>query len=320
MNNFENPNETEQALYAAREHYDHGRTMAAIARHLGVSRSTVSRLLSHAREVGLVQIQVLSPKLRVHDLESRIGDAFGVKTRVVALPDDAPATEAHTRTADAAAEFLGEIMAPDTLLALSWGTMVNSIRHALRSKPCTNSRIVMTDGVGQSKGGVHYSHSMLERFATAFGSDVQQFPFPIFVDSAQAKEVLEREQLLRHIRSLINNADVFLYNLGTVQEGIPSQPYVSGYFLDEQDFHELREDQAVGDLSTTFFNDAGEPTGIRMTDRTTGPDLRSVREIPRRVCVSSGAVKIPAILGALRGGLVTDLVLDEATAESLLAQ
>lgn len=311
--------EDEQAIYAARGYYENGRTMAAIARDLHVSRSSVSRLLARAREVGLVQIHVLPPRFRVSDLEKRIADAFGVRPRVLTLPESASAPEAYSRTARAGAQLLGELMEPDSLLALSWGTMVNAISEVLESNPCTNSRIVMTDGVGQSKSGVHYSFGMLERFATAFGSDVQQFPFPIFVDSAAAKDILEREQLLRHVRSLIANADVFLFNLGIVQEGIPSQPYVSGYFLDETDYRQLREDGAVGDISTTFFDDFGTADGIRMNARTTGPDLRAVREIPRRVCVTSGAVKVPALRAALSAGFVTDVVLDEGTAEVLVA-
>ena len=39
-------------------YYLQGQTMETIARHLQISRSSVSRLLAHAREVGLVRISV----------------------------------------------------------------------------------------------------------------------------------------------------------------------------------------------------------------------------------------------------------------------
>ena len=40
--------------------------------------------------------------------------------------------------------------------------------------------------------------------------------------------------------------------------------------------------------------------------------------IPRRLCVVSGRHKVRGILGALRSGAVTDLVIDDLTAEDVL--
>ena len=48
----------EQAHEAASMYYLQGQTMETIARHLGVSRSSVSRLLTYARNSGLVRISV----------------------------------------------------------------------------------------------------------------------------------------------------------------------------------------------------------------------------------------------------------------------
>lgn len=292
--------------------------MEAIASDLGVSRSSVSRLLSQAREIGLVQINVMPSRSRVADLERRITQRFGIDTRVVVVPDTAQHGEAFLRTAQTGAEVIGEFMAADAVLSLSWGTMLNAISRYLTAKPCTNSRIIQTNGVGQSPSGSHYSFGMLDRFASSFGSSVQQFPFPIFVDSAEAVRVLEQEQLLRRIRALISNADIFLFNVGTVEEGVPSQPYLNGYYLDESDFYELRRSGAVGDVSTTFIDAKGESRSIGMNARTTGPDLDSLREIRQRICVTSGANKVRALHAALKADLITDLVVDELTATLLL--
>ena len=48
----------QRALTAAHLYYVQDRTMEAIARELGTSRSTVSRLLSHARATGIVDIRI----------------------------------------------------------------------------------------------------------------------------------------------------------------------------------------------------------------------------------------------------------------------
>ena len=51
----------QRALTAAHLYYVQDRTMDAIARELGTSRSTVSRLLTHARATGIVDIRIRSP-------------------------------------------------------------------------------------------------------------------------------------------------------------------------------------------------------------------------------------------------------------------
>ena len=51
----------EDLFTAARMYYGQSQTMEAIAGELGVSRSTVSRMLRDAREAGLVQITLRPP-------------------------------------------------------------------------------------------------------------------------------------------------------------------------------------------------------------------------------------------------------------------
>ena len=64
------------ALTAAQLYYMQAKTMEVIARELGTSRSSVSRLLGYARETGLVDIRINSPLERLGILEERIRDIF----------------------------------------------------------------------------------------------------------------------------------------------------------------------------------------------------------------------------------------------------
>ena len=62
-----------RAVYeAASMYYAQGETMEVIARHLGVSRSTVSRLLARARAEGVVRIELVAPG--GGGLERRMGE------------------------------------------------------------------------------------------------------------------------------------------------------------------------------------------------------------------------------------------------------
>ena len=58
---YYDPDEVEPMVTAAVMYYQAHRSQAQIARHLGVSRSTVSRLLARARQLGIVRIDIVPP-------------------------------------------------------------------------------------------------------------------------------------------------------------------------------------------------------------------------------------------------------------------
>lgn len=309
----------DRAVEAAVGYYVEKRTMDSVARTLGTSRATVSRLLSYARAHGIVEIKVHQPGARASQGARRLTEAYGVHAVVAPVPQSASPEERHQRTAELAAEHLHDVVTADAVLAISWGTMVNAISTRLRSKPVTNCRIVQVNGIGNSTTvGVHYAHQMMDRFGRAFGASVQQRPLPLFFDTAEARRILAAERLLSQGKQLIENADVHLFNVGTVSDGVPSTPHLYGNFVAEEDFASLQQDGAIGDIATTFFDEHGLCGNIRLNERTSGPDLHSLRAIPRRICAVSGVHKIRALRGALHGGHISDLIIDEHTAHALL--
>ena len=58
---YYDPDEVEPMVTAAVMYYQAHRSQAQIARHLGVSRPTVSRLLARARQLGIVRIEIVPP-------------------------------------------------------------------------------------------------------------------------------------------------------------------------------------------------------------------------------------------------------------------
>lgn len=314
-----NSEQYDRAVQAANSYYVEKKTMDAMAREMRTSRATVSRLLSYARAHGIVEIKVFRRDAHASHLAQRLTETYGVESVVVSQPERAPMEERHARTAERAAAHLHRVVTSDTVLAVAWGTMVNAISSHLRPKAVTNCRVVQVNGIGNSTAvGVHYAHGMMDRYGHAFGASVQQRPLPLFFDSAELLGALAAERLVSQATHLIENADIFLFSIGTVSEGVPSSPHLYGNYIDAEDFHELQEDGAVGDIATTFFDAQGDCPGIRLNSRTSGPDLTALRSIRRRICAVSGVQKIAALRAALIGGHVTDLVIDEHTAQAMI--
>jgi len=309
----------EYAVRAAQRYYLQDATMESIARELRVSRSTVSRLVAYARESGMVEIRVLPPSTQVGEVEAVFQRRYGIRAHVVHVPEHSTPVERHQRAAHHATRVLNSIFTSDMILALAWGTMVREISEVLTPRTVTNCRIVLLNGIGHPRAlGEHYSSAILTAFGAAYNAYIQRLPVPVFLDRAETREALFAERTVMTPRAMQRDADVALFSLGHVEDGIPSSPYRAGYFLGQDDFQQMLDDGVVGDLATTFIRADGSHHGIGINRRTTGPDLDQFISIPHRICAVSGHHKIPALRAALRGGLVTDLVIDEITARACL--
>ncbi len=306
------------ALRAAQMYYLQDLTMNAIARELRTSRSTVSRLLSLARETGLVQIQVNNPAERAPALEQQIRRRFGVEAHVVPVADSANDSEVLDRVAIQAARTIGPLVDSNAIIGVAWGSTLSAVSHHLTRKQTHDSTFVQLNGAGNTQTtGITYASEILRRFGQAYGTRVEQFPVPAFFDHAATKTAMWEERSVRRILDLQRRMTMAIFGVGSIGAGIPSHVYSGGY-LDREDLDTLETDEVVGDVATMFFRADGTHRDILLNKRSTGPNLDELQMVARRICVVSGESKINGLRGALAAGLATDLILDEGSARSLV--
>jgi DNA-binding transcriptional regulator LsrR (DeoR family) len=312
------PPKTRDALTAAQLYYLQDLTMDAIAHELHTSRSSVSRLLGHARETGLVEIQVKSPLDMPRQLEGDIRSEFGVVAHVVPVPDQTSDVDRLERVALSAARILGGFFDSNMSMGVAWGSTMSALSRHLLAKPTHNSSIVQLNGAANPRTtGLLYASEILQRFGAAYSATVQQFPVPAVFDDPATKAALWRERSISRVVALQNNLDVAVFGLGSPFAGVPSHVYIGGY-LDDDDFASLRAAGVVGDVATVFYREDGSTDGISLNERSSGPSMEVLTGIARRVCVVAGETKLQSLRGALAAGLVTDLIVDSGTARMLV--
>jgi len=312
------PLRTRDALTAARLYYLQDLTMDAIAQELSTSRSSISRLLTFARDTGLVEITVRSPREMPSLLEEELRRRFMVVAHVVPMPDDTSEVDRRERVALYTARVLGQYFDSNMTMGIAWGSTMSAISRHVIDKPTHNSQIVQLNGAGNPRTtGIIYASEILQRFGSAFGATVQQFPVPAFFDHAETKAAMWRESSVRRVLDVQKQIDVALFGLGAPTGSLPSHVYTGGY-LDQDDLDQLQQQGVVGDLATVFYREDGSFDGIPLNERATGPDPTIIRRVARRVCVVSGESKLPSIRGAMAGGFISDLVIDAGTARALL--
>jgi len=113
-------------------YYIQNETMEAIARQLGRSRSSVSRLLAQARDTGLVRITLPEHPGTDSAPAKRIRDQFDVRVHIVPVGDATPAARLD-RVARMAAAIFADSVTDDQMIGVAWGTTHRQRRQAHRS-------------------------------------------------------------------------------------------------------------------------------------------------------------------------------------------
>ncbi len=293
--------------------------MEAIARHLRTSRSTVSRLLKHARDTGLVEITLRPEGSRAPGMGQSISATFGVATYVVPVPDTTNDIDRLEQVARTSAKLLASWFDSDMVMGIAWGTTLAAVGRCLGHKPTRGSAVVQLNGAANNfTSGVAYTTDLISTFGVAFDAVMHHFPVPAFFDYPETKAAMWRERSVRRVLEMQKRADIALFSVGAIAGAIPSHVYAAGY-LDDDDVRSLRTEGVVGDVCTVFLRADGSYRDVAINARATGPTPQELLRVPRRVCVVAGDNKVVPLLAALRSGVVTDLVVDEVTASRLLS-
>jgi len=118
--------------------------------------------------------------------------------------------------------------------------------------------------------------------------------------------------------NLARSANLALVGVGSVEPDLSS--LVRAGYLTEKEMLAVKGEGAVGDVCATHYNMHGEILDIEINRRVVAIDLNDLRSSECLViAVAGGSRKCPAILGALRGGLIDVLITDASAAQAVLS-
>ncbi|MEW9051282.1 MAG: sugar-binding transcriptional regulator [Neobacillus sp.] len=303
-----------KVIEAAKLYYLLDYNQNEIAKILGVSRPTVSRLLQQAKADGIVQINIMDPTENVMALANQLEKKFNLKKAIVA---SIPQFENHiikNYLGEKAANYLHEIVKDQDVIGVTWGTTLYHIAIELKQKFVKDVKVV------QLKGGVSHSETntyaseILYLFGKAYNTTPHHLPLPAIVDHVVVKQAMEADRHIKRILELGKEANIALFTIGTVKTD--SLLFQMGYFT-ESDQDSLYE-KAVGDICSRFFDKNGEICNESLNERTLGVNLNDLRQKEYSILVAGGPNKIEGIYGALKGQYANVLITDQFTAQFLL--
>lgn len=307
-------------------YYEENYTQEQIAKVIGISRSTISRLLTRSRELGLVDIHVHHPLRTSLVLRDELMRQFGLQDAQVLLSTAAEGLVLNLVGALAArymdrriqeAQGLAESRKELRTLGISWGTSMLEVLKALHPRRRLPLNVVQLMGsVDTSVMPDIDGPEIARRLADAYGAQCYYLHAPLLVADALVRDGLLKERSLQRSFQMMEQVDLALVGIGG------AHPEASGLFragyLGESELEAIRSQGAVGDICGCYFTIEGQVCADEILRRTVAVSFETLRNVPLVIGVAAGVAKTEAILGALRTGVVKVLITDEACTRAVL--
>ncbi len=309
-------NPTALMTSVARMYYLDRLGQTEIADICGVSRSTVSRLLTGARDRGIVRISVDDFDPRDRNLEQQLANRFGLAYAIVIREIGGPSPSVRRAVGYFAAPDLAEIIARKGMVGVAGGRTLAELVHHIedRAHGVGPTFVQILGAIGSSPSRIDASEqcrSLARRFNGAF----RTLNTPAYAQSHRARDLFLSHQEIQSVWALFPAIDQALVGLGTLQESA----FFERGVLDEPTAARIRASGAVGEICGRFFDERGYECATEFSDRVISIGLDTLRDCPDVTAVLSGPARSHALKAAIRGDIVKSIVIDQAGARALLA-
>ncbi|WP_027156327.1 sugar-binding domain-containing protein [Mesorhizobium sp. WSM2561] len=290
----------------AKLHYEADMSQVDIARRLGVSTATISRLLQRARAEGIVRIEVLD-LATPEGITTQLVEALGLRDAAVIETPAAGALAALAAPLGALLKQAG--LTAGKVVAIGWGRAIRQVIQAGLPRIPGVLTVAATGGMQQQ--AAHFQINEFVRLAAEELGGTPHFIHAPYLPSSELREVFLGDAAIRDSVALWDRTDVAIVGIGLPHAINP--PEASAATLSEQAlFH------AAGDVIRHYFDAEGTLIPWEGEGRMIAMSPAQLRAVPLVIGVAASPEKAKAIIGAVRARLINALVTDTKTAQAIL--
>jgi len=299
--------------------YYHGDcSQEQIAKVMGFSRPKISRLLTMARDLKIVEFKITESPVAIERMERKLAEFLNLD-KVWIVPSNTDKRRTLLAAGAVAGEYLNEILAPNMRIGISWGGTMDLM--VTQFKPAKEYRSVMVvqmiGGTPSSSFNVD-SRELTLRFANKLNASYSLLQAPQYVSSKAVKDTLMKEpEFIAHFK-LLAHLDAAVIGISSV---VPehSVSYRAGY-ISLKETKALSASGFVTDICGNRLYKDGTTKHNDINDRLIAISPQCMKRIPKVVAVAIGEDKAKTITIAAKGGFFNTLITDEVAAISILGR
>jgi DNA-binding transcriptional regulator LsrR (DeoR family) len=290
----------------AKLHYQSDMSQVDIAKKLGLSTATVSRLLHKARAAGIVRIEVidLSPS---EDLTAALIDGLKLRTAAVV---DTPSSNVLSALAAPVGSILQQAgLHSGSTLGIGWGRAVREV--TLAGLPRLPGIVTIALNGGMQQAAPHFQINEFVRRAAEQMGGIPHFLHAPYISSSELRDAFLADPTVQQVTSLWDKLDAAIVGVGLRHSANPSE--ATGALPGEKALS-----HAAGDVLRHYVTEDGDILHWDGEERMIAATPQQLRQIPLTIAVAATPAKAPGIIGAVRSGMINALVTDANTAQAIL--
>lgn len=295
-------------------YYLEGKTQSEIAKELYLSRPKISRLLKKARELDVVDIKINYESDLISNLQNEIKRKFNLDN-VVIVKTLSNYDDTLKEIGKASATVLIQEVKENMTVGISWGRSVRSAVHYLPQKQIKNVKIVELFGAVSYKMDDTDMLSIGNVFSSKINAKFFPLPAPIYIEDKLVKDALERNPLIQRSLNMIENCDVIITGLGSIDGDGKSRIWDA--YVEDDARARIKSNGGVGFICAHFFDEKGDFLDLNINKNIIGIKTESIKK-NNIILATGGKFKAKAILAVLKGGYINTIISDDKTLEYVL--
>jgi DNA-binding transcriptional regulator LsrR (DeoR family) len=304
-------------------YYQDNMNQQEVGDYLGVSRSSVLRMLQKGREMGIVTIELHNPRFYDYgDMEKTLERAYGLKD-VLIVENSVLDTrsEAASYMFGSASDYLHSFFKDGDRIGIAMGNTLNNVVSTNKTYEKHKDLLFVALEGSISRITVEgtdvQGNELARKFADKFGGTYTQFLSPAVFSDWKVLEFFMKEKAVNYILDEFKRLNVVVVGIG-VPDGTEHTLSKAGY-MTEEERRKLVDKGAVGDMCLQFYDKDGNTDQFSFyNDRVAAMRLSDIRRIPSKIGIAGGERKVNAVIGAIRGGYINILITDTECAKRLI--
>lgn len=309
--NCRNYSNSDLLVQVAQLYYMENRSQAEIAEIIHVSRPQVSKLLMKAREVGIVTITVTPPSDRFRNYEAMLCHLYGIESCIV-IPEGNIPMETEEAIIEQAVKHVQKLCAGCSTVGIGWGSMLNGICNHADVIEDVNPRAHVVPLIGSLNSQIigYNTNELARKMGLMLGFTPNYLYAPAFPQTKNDQIQFRETGNYRDIASYWAKLDAAVFRI----KPYPCVPDLATAFRYGK---ALYNNHAVGVILSNFFNVDGKTISGEYDYSISIPDDQLLR-CPIRLGICANTTMPESVIGALRSGMVTHLILSERLAKDVL--
>lgn len=303
-------------MSAAKQYYQLGMSQDSIAKNLYISKSTVSRLIKRAVELGYIEFRINGFSETDEMLEHEFNEIFGIESHVLPTLIEEDAVRLNDVCAFAS-NYIFSHLANGGIIGVPWGRTMEYLAANIREPINQYSDIKVCMLNGFVNGSIHSMKAIhiIEKMSDMLNAKGYVMPCPLLVSSPEVKKILLDDPGIKAVYDLSMAADTIIFSVGPFDM---QNTYLTE--LGNDVISQLRRLNGAGNFAGHTYDINGREFHTELSDRLISMSIGDIAKKERRICIAVGDYKARAVLGLLRGRIINCLYTDTKTAKAILRE